>query len=696
MGVVTAVLPARAPSLRFVALAAAAPAVLALSRLLPAEGAGLAVRLGAAAVCVLLVPGALVLRAVAWPESPALAVAGSFALSLAIVGLALALVFAAEASLALAYAVILVLALAAAVPAALVPAARFQRADLVAVAVVVAAGVIFAAAVWWSGRTLGGDALFHAARARKLAELPTLNSVSAVNEFRNGALHPGYAFPLWHAVLALLSRLAGVDVAVTVVRLAAVLVPLSFVLAYAAGRELFRSWAGGVATAAAQLALLGLGRASTGSYEFLALPATAGRVLLPAAVLAFVFAYAHSGRRALLLPLGAGALALAMVHPTYAIFLGILVTGFLLAHLVLDRDDRGRIVRVAASLGAIVVPSVLFFLWLLPAVRGSASVTPSAAQKARDLAHYAGFFHGSGHFLRIAPEAIARAGPATVAGLLAVPFAFFASRRLWAALVLGGSLGVLAVLLVPFLFEPFSQVVSLSQARRLIGFLPLPFALAGAAVLLGRLQLGGALFAAGAGLGLALAYPGEFTYRVQEGGPAWPVLVAALGGLVALVAGALMRRRGPAPDLWCALAALAFALPIGALGVDDLRREAPDPKALTPGAIAALRADVKPGQVLFGDTQAIYHAAAYVPVYISAAPAGHVAVNAKNRPGSRRADVARFFAGETSEDERRRLLDRYGASWLLVDKSLPYPNSLTGFLQRVYEDGRYALYRVEG
>ena len=694
MASVTAALPVRLPSLRFVALTALAPAVLALTRLLPAEGGGLVLRLAAASVCVLLVPGALVLRAVGWPESPALAVTGSFALSLGLVALALALVFAAQSSLALAYVVILVVALAAAVPAALAASVPFERADLLGLLGTVAAGVLFAVAVWWSARTLGGDALFHAARARKLAELPRLDSVYSVNEFRNGGLHPGYAFPLWHGVVALVSRLAGVDVAVTMLRLAPIFVPLAFALAYATGRELFRSWAGGVATATAQLAILGLGRVRTGSYEFLALPATSGRLLLPPAVLALAFAYAHTGRRALLIPLAAAGLALAMVHPTYAIFVGIVLVGFLLARLVLAWDDRGSASRIAVALGATALPQALFFLWLLPAVRGAASVTPTAAEKAAELSHYAGYFNGSGHLLRIAPEAIARAGPASVAALLAIPVAVFASRRLWAALVLGGSLAVLAVLLLPFLFEPFSQVVSLSQARRLIGFIPLAFALAGAALLLGRFRWVGAGLAAVAGLGFGLAFQGEFTYRVKQGGPVWAVYFALLGGLVAIVVGRRLRRLGPDAGAWCAVAALAFAVPIAALGIDDFSREPRDPDALTPGAIAALRADVRPGQVIFGDVQASYHAAAYVPAYIAAAPEGHVAINAKNRPGARRADVRQFLAQETSEAERRRLLRRYGAAWVLVDKSHPYPRSGLGFLRPVYADGRYALYRV--
>ena len=65
-----------------------------------------------------------------------------------------------------------------------------------------------------------------------------------------------------------------------------------------------------------------------------------------------------------------------------------------------------------------------------------------------------------------------RSGAVAVAALLLVPLTALASRRRWAAYVVGGSLAIFAITLVPWLFTPFADVVSLSQARRLAGFLP--------------------------------------------------------------------------------------------------------------------------------------------------------------------------------------------------------------------------------
>ena len=86
--------------------------------------------------------------------------------------------------------------------------------------------------------------------------------------------------------------------------------------------------------------------------------------------------------------------------------------------------------------------------------------------------------------------------------------------------MLGGTLAVLGVLLLDHVFAPFADAVSLSQARRLAGFLPFGFALAGGAAVLARLLSYWLLpVALGAGILLEWAWPGDFGYRLKEGGP---------------------------------------------------------------------------------------------------------------------------------------------------------------------------------
>ena len=223
----------------------AAPLLLGVSRLVPAHGAGLGFRLAAATACLLL-PGALVARALGVEG-----LAGAFAWTMAALFGATALMFAVHTSLWFALGALVVVALVAA-PFALRRPVRVSPWGLGVLALGAVAGI----SLWWvSG--YDGDAFFHLAREQKLLAFDSL-SLRSVDEFKDGGLHPGYAFPLWHAAIALIARLAGVGPAAVVLHAPTVLLPLSFVLTYEAGATLFRSRWAGVASAVTQFALLGL------------------------------------------------------------------------------------------------------------------------------------------------------------------------------------------------------------------------------------------------------------------------------------------------------------------------------------------------------------------------------------------------------------------------------------------------------
>lgn len=691
-------------SLRLVSFAAAAPLLLIFARLLPADGFGLGVRLAAAGMCVLLVPGALITIAIGAPRELGTAVAAALTFSLAAVAVALGLTFLVGASISLALTVLVLVALGAFI-AALVRGATpsFDLGDRWPLLGVALAGCLLGRLVLESPVLLRGDAPFHIARVLKLLELPSLDSLRSVSEFADGDIHPGYAFPLWHGALALVAKLAGTNAITVETDLAAVLAPLAFVLAYAAGAALFRSWAGGVAAACAQAAAVALQVDGVGSLRLLSDPERASILLLIPALLALLFTYLREPRPALLVAIAASGLVNALVHSTYVPFLALVLVGFLVARFLLVRDDQAFFARLGAALGAMLVPAGLVVAALIPALSGLTGVTPTSTERMRELEHFAGYFSASGDQLR--PEAITRGGPAVIAALLVVPLAVLAARRTWAAFVLGGTLAVLAVLLVPFLFNPMSDVFSLSQARRLPMFLPVPFAVAGAALLAGRFRLGGVALAFGAGVALRVLYPGEDSYVFHIPGPAWPVWVAVVGGVGALVAAAVWRRGSlwrlgelrPIRPGWAALVAVAFILPLAVAGVADLHRgrkwEIFRPSQ---GLIGALQR-LEPGTILFGSPNTAYGASAYAPVYIEASPGGHVARTKGNRPEQRIADAQLFFESTTGPAERRRLLEKYHADWLLVGPPRHAGVRAGGLppgLTLIYSDHRYQLYRV--
>jgi hypothetical protein len=243
------------------------------------------------------------------------------------------------------------------------------------------------------------------------------------------------------------------------------------------------------------------------------------------------------------------------------------------------------------------------------------------------------------------------------------------------------------LVLVPWAFDHLSDAVSVSQARRLAIFLPIPFAVAGAASLLGRYRIAGCLAAFGVGALLQLVYPGEFSYFLVIGGPPWPVWLALVGAGAGLVAAAIVRRGVPeAPPIWTAAVALSLVAPVGLAGLTYLQRDDPDRLRLTPGLVQALRTKVPAKDVVFSDLETSYRIEAYAPVYVSAAPPAHVADTKDNYPYERRKDVVKFLRSGSVAIPRR-----YHANWIVVAKRR---FDLKLDLPKAYSDSRFDLYRV--
>ncbi|HEV3479585.1 MAG TPA: hypothetical protein VG144_09060, partial [Gaiellaceae bacterium] len=401
----------------------AAPPLLVVARFLPDEGLGLALRLAAATACVLL-PGALVARALRLPGA-----APGFALALGILFLALVAVFALQTPILVALAV-----LAAAALAALPFVFRNWKAGEWAGWGVLALGAALAIPVWRFGAALEGDAIFHLARVRKLAEFDDL-SLDAVAEFADGGPHPGYAFPLWHGFLALVSRLAGVDAADMILHEAAILVPLAFLLAYEAGRALFDSVWGGLAALAGQVAITALAPGDAGAYDSLELPATVARQLIVPTVVTLFVLFVRKPTWTLIPPLAAASLALALVHPTYSLFLLGPLAGFALVRLVWARAD---LLRLGGALASVGIPAAAVFAWLAPIVEDTAGHTPSTDEVERALERYSRELDvDSLERYSLAPEVFGRSGAVVVAALAAIPLAALAARTRWAAYVVG-------------------------------------------------------------------------------------------------------------------------------------------------------------------------------------------------------------------------------------------------------------------
>ena len=304
---------------------------------------------------------------------------------------------------------------------------------------------------------------------------------------------------------------------------------------------------------------------------------------------------------------------------------------------------------------------MLALLWLRPIVDETVSHDPGPGERLRGLQHYGDqLVVRDEHHFRLAAEVFGRSGAVAIASLVLLPLAGLAVRRRWAAFALAGSLSILLLTEVPWLFVHFSDAVSLSQSRRAAGFAPLLFALVGALALLARtrLVLPAALVA---GIALQRLWPGDFEYGLRHGGPAAATWIALVGGAIALVAG-LIRR----PDLrehhaLGAAAAACFVLPVFVHGLWHWSpRVKDDPLALSPRLVHRLRTVVPEGSVVLAPLETSYRVAAKAPVYVVAAPVSHVANTGPNDPYGRARAVRH---GSLTSDPR--VAERYGATWAI-------------------------------
>ena len=218
--------------------------------------------------------------------------------------------------------------------------------------------------------------------------------------------------------------------------------------------------------------------------------------------------------------------------------------------------------RLSIMLGAVTVPFLLFLIWLFPSADSSASTVSKAGE------HFVTLVNRNGGQVSMKSEWLTRGGPIVIAGLACIPLAAAATTDPRRGVHRGRRPHVvILVLIVPWFFTPFADVMSISQGRRFAFYLPFAFALTGGALVLARFRW----FAVAGALLLGGVAPPSLAGRLQAtcsripgpaGSPGSPPRVRSSSSALALRQ-TLNLRYG---DSWALAIVIAFVLPAAVVG----------------------------------------------------------------------------------------------------------------------------------
>lgn len=654
---------------------------------LPNVGVLMPLKLAVATWGTLLLPGAVILRLLGWPRSPAAALAGCAVWSVTALAPGLVLVLASDRGLVVAI-LWLLLVIGAGLLLGRGKPVEMDMPPLGTTLWLVGGVGAFSALVWLGSWQNVGDAVEHIARMRKLTELDPPRSLDELGLLPpDTGLHPGYAFPLWHAAGAVTVWISGLEEGLMFRYWSSVLVPFAAAAIYGAGRRMFCSRAAGAAVCVAYLGTFAF-PGGVAFFNKLSYPGFISIFVFWPLVIERTFAYLRTGGLAPLMTVAAASFAVSAIHPSYAPFMIMLIAAFLVARTVVARD-RGDFRRLAAMVGALTVPFLLFLVWLYPAADSSATTLSRAS------AHFGTLVDTSGDLVNMKAEWLTRGGPAVVAALLLVPVATAATRTRAAAFIGGASAVGILTLIVPWFFTPFADVVSISQGRRLLFYLPFAFALTGGALVFARFRAFAVVGALALGTLLYKLWPGEYSYHLHETGPGWAAWVAAIGALAVLAAGAAGKLNVRYRNGWVLAIVVAFVLPTAVAGLVAMRFNRSVPAGINPRFVAAVKEYVQRDDVLLARPKTAYRLSSRAPIYIVAAAGGHGGDTVINRHKDRRRDANRFFFSHASPEEAQAIIDRWDVQWVLVRKDEGYPREFMAQFTPVFESRKYALYPVD-
>jgi hypothetical protein len=319
-------------------------------------------------------------------------------------------------------------------------------------------------------------------------------------------------------------------------------------------------------------------------------------------------------------------------------------------------------------------------------------------QRLGTIAHYGTLVDTQGEgpdmAVRLKAGYISRGGAALILGLLVAPVALLRRRERWATYVLATMSVELALMMLFPVFSHFMDLASLSQARRLLFFLPIPFAIVGAMTVLARYWWM-VLVALAAGIYLEIEYHGDFNYALLHPGPGWVAWVALIGCAIGVLLSIFWKRDvKPGNKRWVSLALIAFFIPIAVNGILKSPGRLLDHSPL-PAALLQDARELPAGSIVLAPPGMAFRLTGYAPLFAVAITESHGGNTETAKLDERLHDVTRFYSEVATVAEAQRLLKKYDVDYLGVAPRFPLPPGFATTLgPPLYDDGRWKLYEI--
>ena len=582
------------------------------------------------------------------------------------------------------------------------------------------------------------------ARIRRILAVPAL-SPHAIEPFKNGGIHPAYAYPYWHMLQALVSKLSGIDPILIWYYINALLAFVSVLAIYMFVRLLFDNRL----LAAFTCLLIFLPQIFAGgnfygmsnnliSRRLIAHPNEFSLYLMAPLLLGLFIAFikAEKFNTALLILLGFLGLDQAFIHLPNIFYIFIYLSGFLIIMAVLKRYERRYLIKIGAVLFVFAVVGVIFYLGV--ASEAGKLTSSSGADATYYLNKGKLYIVGKGLLLPSPKNLISLLIPF----LLAVFLIPLAKKSLGFLFIIANIITILFILTIPWVFMLMAKFITYTMANRFLGsglqWILLPLLLFLLITYLSKRaeefwEHGKQIQAA------VIAVVPLFFYFIL-----WPyitkimssfnnsitlvfaivILLSVLGLMLLISFNKISFNTNLLEDLLTGKPRLILfiiffimyaAFSISTSGFNNLSTAIAETKSLPTdpiiiqgnnfevswSLIGAIKNNVGKDQVILSDPGTSEVITAFVPRFVVTYPSGHQAPTEVGGDSAERMRAAiDLFVPNKSIAQRRAIISRFDINYIVVNRNTLYKykmqseNLLPG-LKVLSDDGNFVLYKVE-